>query len=81
MKKVVVTVFTILLLTSCNNNGERLLSESSGNINSLSIVIDNELWQGSVGEKIRSILGAAVYGLPQDEPLFTMHQNTGSSIK
>ena len=73
MKKIVIAVFTIIILIACNND-ERILSSSSGNINSLSIVVDNELWQGSVGEKIRSILGAPVYGLPQDEPLFTMHQ-------
>lgn len=74
MKKFVLAVFTILLLIACNNDGKRILSTSSGNINSLSVVIDNELWQGSIGEKIRTIIGAPVYGLPQDEPLFTMHQ-------
>ena len=62
---------------ACNNkesNGKRILTSSSGNINSLSVVIDNELWEGSIGEKIRSILGAPVFGLPQDEPLFSMRQ-------
>ncbi|WP_274475000.1 DUF4837 family protein [Mangrovimonas aestuarii] len=52
----------------------RIIPESSGNINSLSVVVDNDLWQGEVGEAIRSILAAPVDGLPQDEPLFTINQ-------
>lgn len=77
MKNLVVAVFTVILLFACNgggSKGKRILSSSSGNINSLSIVADNELWEGSVGEKIRSTIGAPVYGLPQDEPLFFMQQ-------
>lgn len=77
MKKTVLVVFTIIFLISCNNDGsksKRILSSSSGKINNLSVVIDNELWEGSIGEQIRSILGAPVYGLPQEEPLFKMQQ-------
>ena len=77
MKKIVTAVFTLILLAACNNNGskdQRILSSSSGNINSLSVVIDNELWEGSVGEKIRNIVGSPVYGLPQEEPLFYLRQ-------
>jgi len=77
MKKTVLVVFTIIFLIACNNDGskrKRILSSSSGKINNLSVVIDNELWEGSIGEQIRSILGAPVYGLPQEEPLFKMQQ-------
>lgn len=74
MKKAIPIVLSMLLFVACDNSGQRVLSDSSGVINSLSVVIDNELWRGSIGEKMRSIIGAPVYGLPQDEPLFTMHQ-------
>ena len=75
MKKVLMIAFTIMLFVACDEfKSTKVLPDSSGIINSLSVVVDNELWQGSVGEKIRSILGASVYGLPQDEPLFRMHQ-------
>ena len=40
----------------------------------MSVVVDNELWEGSVGEAIREILAAPVYGLPQEEPLFSLRQ-------
>ena len=65
-----------VILTSCESSGSgvRIIPESSGNINSLSIVVSNEYWEGSVGETIREILGAPVYGLPQEEPLFSMRQ-------
>ena len=60
---------------SCDNKpSQRIVSESSGNINQLTVVIENSLWEGSVGDTIRSILAAPVDGLPQDEPLFTLSQ-------
>jgi uncharacterized protein DUF4837 len=77
MKKIIVMAFTAIFLFACNSSeskGKRILSSSSGNINSLSVVIDNDLWEGSIGEQIRSIVGAPVYGLPQEEPLFMIRQ-------
>lgn len=70
-------VFLATLLFSCNdseNEDERVLSRSSGNINNISVVIDNELWEGSVGEALRNNLAAPVDGLPQEEPLFSLNQ-------
>tara|TARA_R110002012_G_scaffold283090_2_gene473183 strand:- start:130374 stop:131312 length:939 start_codon:yes stop_codon:yes gene_type:complete len=64
-------------MTSCNegkSSNKRILSQSSGKINNLSVVIDNDLWEGEIGETIRSILAAPVHGLPQDEPLFILSQ-------
>jgi hypothetical protein len=62
---------------SCENNstkGKRMLATSSGKINNLSVVVDNDLWESAIGESIRNILGEEVYGLPQAEPLFTLRQ-------
>ncbi len=76
MKKILFLTLGLVLFLSCDNNSKnkRILSKSSGNINSLSVVVDNELWEGNVGEAIRNILAAPVYGLPQDEPLFSLRQ-------
>jgi len=77
MKKIILVVFSSLLITACgdgNSKGKITVPASSGNINNLSVVIDNDLWEGSIGESIREIFGAEVYGLPQQEPLFTMRQ-------
>lgn len=76
MKKLVVLCFIALLVVSCNDKkeGQQFLSESSGRLNHLSVVMDNTLWEGKVGEEIRAVFGAPVEGLPQEEPLFTMNQ-------
>jgi hypothetical protein len=70
-------LFSLLLFISCDgkkSSNEKMLSNSSGNINNLSVVIENNLWEGNVGEAIRNALAAPVDGLPQDEPLFNMSQ-------
>ena len=78
MRKLLLTALTVLCFIACDDNSksknQRIVSESSGNLNNISIVIDNELWDGSIGETIRDVLAAPIYGLPQDEPMFTMNQ-------
>ncbi len=77
MQKILLLFVSLVVMTSCNNeksSNQRLLSASSGKINNLSVVIDNDLWEGQVGEAIRNILAAPVLGLPQDEPLFVLSQ-------
>lgn len=67
-----------LLMSSCNPNkkGQEqiYLPESVGQLNSLAVVIDNELWEGSVGDTIRKYFAAPVDGLPTEEPTFSLHQ-------
>lgn len=76
MQKYLLLVFSVILLVSCKDkaSNKEILLDSSGNINNVSVVLDNELWDGSVGDAIRSVLAAPIYGLPQDEPLFTISQ-------
>jgi len=74
MNKILVLAISGLIFLGCQSNNTVSLSPSSGNINNLSVVVDNDLWEGSVGENIRNIIGAPLYGLPQDEPLFSMRQ-------
>ena len=66
----------LLILTACNDSKTKQVykPQSSGNINNLSVVIDNDLWDASVGETTRSTIGAPLYGLPQEEPQFTLRQ-------
>ncbi|MEL6810899.1 MAG: DUF4837 family protein [Bacteroidota bacterium] len=80
MKTLLYSALTLcLLLTSCNDsdssgNKTRYLPESVGRINSLQVVISNDLWQGEVGEKIREHFAALTDGLPQQEPIFSISQ-------
>ena len=50
------------------------VTESSGLINNVSIIIDNGLWNSEVGDTIRYKLAAEVEGLPMSEPLFSLNQ-------
>ncbi|WP_452221606.1 DUF4837 family protein [Lacinutrix salivirga] len=71
------SIFFLIVFTSCEDSkksNKKILSQSSGKINYVSVVVDNELWEGSVGDAIRSVLAAPVDGLNQDEPLFNMNQ-------
>jgi hypothetical protein len=66
-----------LFLISCNEGDskkQRFVSDSSGNINNISVVVDNILWEDNVGEAIRNVLAAPLEGLPQDEPIFSISQ-------
>lgn len=79
MKKLLILALSCILIVACNNDKsgkskQRIVPESSGNINDLSVVVSNDLWNGNVGEAIREVLAAPVDGLPQDEPLFSMKQ-------
>lgn len=77
MKTSILTLFTALFLISCNEGDskkQRFVSDSSGNINNISVVVDNILWEDNVGEAIRNVLAAPLEGLPQDEPIFSISQ-------
>ncbi|MFS4466236.1 DUF4837 family protein [Maribacter sp. 2210JD10-5] len=65
MKKFsIVSIFVFVIVLSCKEGGKQdYLPESLGAINSLTVVIDNELWKGAVGDKIRENFAAPVLGL------------------
>lgn len=76
MKKSILFFTLLFVLFSCkeesvNANGK---PESSGNINNVSIFIDESLWNDVVGDTLRKKFAAPVIGLPQEEPLFTINQ-------
>lgn len=76
MKKIgLLFLSTFFLLISCNSTPKKTyLPESIGAINSLAIVMDNQLWEGEVGDRVRQHFAAPVLGLSWEEPLFTIHQ-------
>ena len=73
MKKILFLLSAIVFLSSCDDQ-EVILTTSSGNMNNISIIIENDLWKGDIGDAIRTTLAAPVDGLPQEEPLFNMNQ-------
>jgi hypothetical protein len=75
MRQIFLALFSLFLAFSCNDaEKKRTLLDSEGKLNDVSVVIDNEVWEGRVGEAIRDVLAAPIYGLPQDEPIFNINQ-------
>ncbi len=76
MKKIGTLLLLFLLIaTSCNDKKQKnYLPASIGAINSLAVVMDNQLWEGQVGDKVRERFAAPIVGLPWEEPLFTINQ-------
>lgn len=76
MKNIFYLFLIGILVISCDDqtNAKSNLSDSSGRLNNLSIIIDNDLWEGEIGESLRENLASPVDGLPQQEPLFDMNQ-------
>ena len=72
MKKTAIILFFLITALSCSGNQQKLLPPSSGNINNISVVTNDELWEGAVGEVIRENFGRPIYGLPQIEPIFSL---------
>ena len=72
MKKTAIILFFLIIFLSCSDNHQKLLPSSSGNINNISVVTNDELWEGAVGEVIRENFGRPIYGLPQIEPIFSL---------
>ncbi|PHS62307.1 MAG: DUF4837 domain-containing protein [Flavobacterium sp.] len=83
MKSFSIAILATFLLFSCgNNDGKRskYRQRSVGNINSLQILITDELWNDVVGEEIRTYFAAPTEGLPQEEPLFHINQMDPSTF-
>lgn len=80
MKKLVVLFVCMGVFIGCSeekkksNKPQGAMAHSVGRMNELSVVINNDLWKGKVGDTIRKYFGAEVPGLPQQEPLFSMRQ-------
>lgn len=74
--KQILAIFCLLLIVSCDDKKENVtfLPSSSGEVNNISVVSDNALWENEVGGTIRTMLAAPVKGLPQEEPMFSINQ-------
>lgn len=73
LKQTVVFVF-VLCCMACNKDKHDDADASKGNINEISIVLSDVLWNGEVGDSLRKKFAAPVDGLTQEEPLFTLNQ-------
>ena len=66
--------FVVITLFSCQKENNSVPRKTSGKINTISVIIEDQLWNGEVGDSIRNKFAAPVIGLPQEEPLFNINQ-------
>jgi hypothetical protein len=69
-----VSVLLFTLLSCQTSTNKNIPPNSSGRINNLNVVIENQIWQDTLGETIRSIFAANAKGLPQQEPMYSLSQ-------
>ncbi|TNF69216.1 MAG: DUF4837 family protein [Bacteroidetes bacterium] len=63
----------LALLASCQDKPSKKYKPASiGAINTLAVVMDNDLWEGPVGDEVRQHFAAPVLGLTWDEPLLNL---------
>ncbi|WP_298323408.1 DUF4837 family protein [uncultured Dokdonia sp.] len=75
IKRIFLSIVTASLLFSCgDNDGKRILSQSVGNINNVKVIVTKAQWQGAIGDALRDVLADPVYGLPREEPKFSIDQ-------
>ena len=65
-------LFIFFTLVTCDSKPSvRYTPDSSGNINTVNVVMTKTNWEGDLGKKVRSSLGETYEGLPIDEPQFS----------
>lgn len=71
-------IFLFILLgtffISCQKSEKLIVRKSTGDINTISVIIEDQLWNGEIGESIRNKFASPLVGLLQEEPLFTINQ-------
>lgn len=63
----------ILVSISCNQKRAKAYKPASiGGINTLAVVMERQLWEGKIGDKVREHFAAPILGLTWEEPLFSI---------
>ena len=73
-KSFFLTLLIFLLCLSCAKKNDALPANTTGKINTVFVLIEDQLWFGEIGDMLRNKLASPVLGLPQEEPLFTINQ-------
>lgn len=71
----IVAFLSFIGFVSCNNGkSQNYLPRSIGPVNQVTVVMDNELWKGKVGDKVREHFAATAVGLTWQESILTLNQ-------
>jgi len=71
----IVAFLSLIGFISCNNGkSQTYLPRSIGPVNHVTVVMDNELWKGQVGDKVREHFAETAVGLTWEESILTLNQ-------
>ena len=71
--RIIKAFLIVLILVSCDKEVKNFKPQSSGRINSISVIIDKPSWDGKIGDAIREKYASEFIGLPQVEEVFTLN--------
>ena len=75
-------ILSWMLFISCQSDSSKAyVPESNGNINALTVVMNNSSWEGSLGSNIKESLMEPYEGLPFDEPKYDLYYIQPSIFK
>ncbi len=75
MRHLSIIVLLAIAALSCEDGNKKSYKPGSiGAINTIGVVISNDLWEGPVGDKLREKFAAPIVGLIWDEPMFSLEQ-------
>lgn len=83
MKKhfILLSMFFLMLSISCTQNDYKGLPPATGGMSELLIVVQNQKWDGVVGETIKQLFSSEQGGLNQPEPMYDLMQITHNEFK
>jgi len=67
-------LLAIAFLTSCSQKEVKSSYDAYTKTNEVAVIIDDQLWNGEVGDSIRNKFASPILGLPQEEPIFSLNQ-------
>lgn len=75
MNKVLFLCFGfVFVVVSCSNRNDKNDPTTFSKPNQVAVLIDDQLWNGEIGDTLRNTLATPFLGLPQEEPVLTLNQ-------
>ena len=65
-------MFFLCFISCENKTTSKYIPKSNGNINTLSVVMEKQLWNSKLGDSVRKIFSSEYAGLPQQEPVLSL---------
>lgn len=80
MNKIYLILALCIALISCDDKAI-VVQDSSGRLNDILIVIENDDWDGALGDSIRKEFARPLDGIVREEPMFTLNHVKPSAFK